>query len=138
MAVDASEIRDNVALGQMISELCVHCLSPDCDWEGTYGNAANHYHRCPKFCQQCKNKGCRREDFLMHAASCIKRKVPCSEYGIPIKNELLNEHKEKRCPHLVEPCPLNCGVLPRYVDDVTFTCNVQTAPLKHISSTTLQ
>ncbi|XP_068739475.1 TNF receptor-associated factor 5-like isoform X2 [Montipora capricornis] len=114
-AVDASQIRDNVALGQMISEFPVHCLSPGCDWKGTYGNAANHHSSCPKFRLQCQNEECQhvcqREDLPMHAASCVKRKVPCPECGMPIKNELMDEHREKGCPHSVEPCPLSCGEL---------------------------
>ena len=118
-AVDASQIRDNVALGQMISEFPVHCLSPGCDWKGTYGNAANHHSSCPKFRLQCQNEECQhvcqREDLPMHAASCVKRKVPCPECGMPIKNELMDEHREKGCPYSVEPCPLSCGeLLSRY------------------------
>lgn len=96
----------------------LHCLSPGCDWKGTYGNAANHHSCCPKFRQRCQNKECqhvcRREDLPMHAASCIKRKVPCPECGIPIQKEHLQQHKEKRCPHSLETCPVSCGeVIPR-------------------------
>ena len=55
-AVDTSQIRDNVALGQMISELCTHCLSPGCHWKGTHSNAANHHSCSPKFRLQCQNE----------------------------------------------------------------------------------
>lgn len=64
-AVDASQIRDNVALGQMISELRVHCLSSGCDWKGTYGNAANHHSCCPKFRLRCQKR----------ASTCVGEKI---------------------------------------------------------------
>lgn len=115
----------------------LHCLSPGCDWKGTYGNAANHHCCCPKFRLRCQNKECQhvcqREDLPMHAASCIKRKVPCPECGIPIQKEHLQQHKEKRCPHSLETCPVSCGeVIPRYVGNFML-CNVCTESLQHIS-----
>ena len=52
---EREDIRPNVALAKLTSELQVHCQSLDCGRFGKYGNAALHYQSCPKVAMQCQH-----------------------------------------------------------------------------------
>ena len=113
-----SDVRPNVALAQVASELRVHCLGSGCGWTGKYGNAASHYQSCPKLPIQCPNDGCLfkslREAMAIHTASCPRRTIRCPNCLTEVKVESMGEHQMKWCEHAVTECPLSCGLeLPR-------------------------
>jgi len=110
---EREDIRPNVALAKLTSELQVHCQSLDCGWFGKYGNAALHYQSCPKVPMQCQHDECgyiaARERIASHADSCPKRNLPCPECQREVKFENLQEHKKKWCANALIKCPLSCG-----------------------------
>lgn len=98
---EREDIRPNVALAKLTSELRVHCQSLDCGWSSKYGNAALHYQSCPKVPMQRQNDECgyvaARERIASHADSCPKRNLPCPECQREVKFESLSGALTKPC-----------------------------------------
>lgn len=114
----ADSICVNIALDHITSELAVECLSVGCGWKGSYGQAPEHFKKCPKLQVVCNNEECQhksiREEMPNHIASCSKKKIPCSECHVCVKWELQQKHQAEQCPNAVIQCPLDCGsTIPR-------------------------
>ena len=119
--IGAQTLSLNIALDNITRELPVQCVTNGCNWNGLYGNAAEHFDNCPKVQIECPNEGCQhmsvREDMAAHAGLCIKRKLPCPDCNKSVTWETMPHHQSSRCANAVVQCPLGCSqALPRYVD----------------------